>query len=215
MSLALTLYPIEAKTSSNFVRLVFSAPATKNSATGWNVGGVASSRYSEMAALFEQDTSTFSSSALPTGIPNTQDSFASDGPLSGKISAGNWDLALVLQSVTVASGGQSGAPRVRFFRGPNASGSGATAIDVTQQMSTITLSAINTPQTSTLSYNPGDIVLNNEYFFIQTAWVTTNTVVPLNSDVMFQWGSGCRFIMPSWTPLPDIQGTPTGGSCGV
>lgn len=176
------------------------APATATSSTGWIVGLTLPAQYSLMNSTVEQSADTFQTTEEPSFPPNNTfgDCFVA-GPYTGEFAAGNWTFAFPVIAVT-SGGGADGRVRFRLWR--SSSSSGASATEITRNIlkgSLITDLATGAAQTSSLTVDPGIIVLAGEYLFIQVAWEITGLALLITDDVLLRIGSASAITTTNFT----------------
>lgn len=175
------------------------APAALATATGWTVGQTASGKFSRMAALVERATTTFTTTAQPSGAPDGAlgDSYRTD-LLKGIFKAGTWTIDSDLH--TNFKYNQRGRVNVRVWRSPNADGSLPTEITTARLVGTITPApgtsgAAGILGTSSVSWSAPAIKLLNQYMFIQIAWeITTAPTAFSGQDVLYRRSSVSKIV---------------------
>jgi hypothetical protein len=174
-------------------------PGDATTTTSWDLDKVAPTVYCEMDSQAEQPSSSFGATAQPNGTINTTngDCFRTENTLSGSWASGTWTLAFPV--VAVVDGGQDGRIRIRLHRGTNQDGSGATEITSAGQDGSVVTDLDATPQTSTVSFNPGAITMTAEYLFVEVAWEITGAASKNNSDVFLRVGSAAVITTSDWT----------------
>jgi hypothetical protein len=160
-------------------------------ATGWVVG-TGSTNHSAMFKEVERAASTFANTTPPDGsLDTTNIDFIPDlsGPYSGTFASANWTINFNVRAVT-GGGAQDGRIRFRLFRGSNSDGTSATEITAAQQQcSIVTDVTTDADFNSSLTFNPGEITLTNEYLFVQVAWERTGAAGMTNHDIAIRTGA--------------------------
>jgi hypothetical protein len=158
-------------------------------ATGWVVG-TGSTNHSAMFKEVERAASTFANTTPPDGsLDTTNIDFIPGGPYSGTFANANWTINFTVRAVT---GGDTADGRIRFrlFKGANADGTSATEITAAQQQCSEVLNVTTDANfDSSLTFNPGEVTLANEYLFVQVAWERTGAGGMTNHDVAIRTGA--------------------------
>ncbi len=167
--------------------------ATSSPQMGWVVG-TGSTNAADMDAGTNVASSAFTGTGPPdgslvTGSGSNGDHFRSTNRYTGSFAAGNWTWQGSVIGVTQA-GAQDGRMDIRLFRGPNSDGTGATEITSGKQTGSTITNLSTTQQNSSVTFNPGAFSLNNEYLFVQVAWVRTGAGGMSTTDVAFRYGDG-------------------------
>jgi hypothetical protein len=136
------------------------------------------------------------------------------GPFSGTFAATSWTLSWVLRCVSAV--GSRGRMRTRVWKGPNADGSGATALTASTQVgATININATGTDFTSSATWNPGTtITLANEYLFFQLEWNETTLGTNASGDVRLRSGTSA-VTTPDFTAGANSNVTITDSAAAV
>lgn len=191
------------------------AGATSSPNVGWTVGKLAAPQYAELDAGIERMASSFQGSpTLPDGSINTGaglgDCFRTAASLRGVFANANW--VFVLGVIAVDAGGrQDGRARFRLHKGPNADGTGATAIDGSDRVGSVVTNLDTTAQSSALTFNPGALTFDDEYLFVEVAWEITGAGGANAADVICRWGdTGTRLLTANFTPIPEATLPATG-----
>ncbi len=203
-----TFYPINAKaTGANHMQLQDGGtpPTAATTGTGWGVDNHTPTKYASMSALAERIPGSFVTAPKPDAPPNNTlgDCWRSESPLTGLIVPGTWTFHFPVIAVT-AGAGQDGRVRVRVWKGASATGSDAVELTGTTLLGAlVTNLTTTTEQDSWCTWTPtADIVMNNDYLFVQVAWEITGQATDLNADVLFRVGYTARietsFIDDFW-----------------
>jgi hypothetical protein len=165
--------------------------AAEVTGTGWTVG-TGSTNHSAMFSEAERAASTFADTAPPDGsLDTTNIDFMLDagGPYSGTFANANWTFNFAVRAVSSATG-QDGRVRFRLFRGPTDDGLNATEITAAQQQASEVVDVSDSADSdSSLTFNPGEITLTNEYLLVQVAWERTGAATMTTADIQFMTGS--------------------------
>ena len=88
------------------------------------------------------------------------------------------------------TGATNNAGRIRFqlWAGTSRDGVGARKIGTVQDCSAVTMASTAATYTSTLTWNPGAITLDNEYLFFEVEWQNTNTGGSNSCSALFRQG---------------------------
>lgn len=206
----LTFFLVDAlASSSNHLSLQEggSTPTTATTTTGWKVGTTAADNYSAMDS--QSESTTFGGSALPSGaIDNTGgDCFRTTNRYVGTFDAGGWLFVFPVIAVT-AGGSADGAIRIRVWQGSNPTGAGATEItSAAQQGSAVSNLATDTPQSSTVEATLDEVVLRDEYLFVQVAWRTTGAGGTADDDVLMRVGTAAKITTSEFAyDIVDVGG---------
>lgn len=170
--------------------------------TGWIVGTSAPTLYARMASQAERGAVTHTSTVEPSGGPDNAlgDCFRTD-LLNGTFSAGNWTFNIGCIGETRATSTHDGRFRLRMWRSTNATGSSATEITTSTQVTTAYANLTNTSaQVLDVTFDPGAFTLSNEYLFIQVAHELTGAGSNAGSDTHLRTGNIGNLILTSvWT----------------
>lgn len=137
-------------------------------------------------------TSTIDGTSSPTKGTSatgtaTGDCYATPTTLTGAFGATTWTLDWVLAAVTPTDVGRM---RTRIWRSANADGTSATLLTSSTLVSSIvTLATNGVNVTSTVTWSPGAITLNNEYLFFQMEWEETTAGTSNTCKFNIQTGS--------------------------
>jgi hypothetical protein len=186
-------------------------PGTEVSASptyGWTVGTTASGNFSSADAQTQQAAGTFSSTAQPDGTivttANAGDCWRTTTTYAGIFASGNWVFHACIRA-TVA-GGTSRA-RFRLFRGATGDGSSATEITSSAQVGSTVTPATGSTTDSTVTVNLGNVVVSNEYLFVQWAWETVTAGSMSTNDIVVRVGNassnGSRVTTPDFAVVQD------------
>jgi len=214
----LTLYATESL-AGVYQGLTESSPAADAlaaPATGWIVSTGSTNR-SEFRPRVERAATTFANTTPPDGSLDTTngDGFRSATTYTGVFSAAEtWSFSFAARAATSASG-QDGRAYCRVFRSANEDGSGATEITSGAVEGTIVTNlTTSATQTSTCTFEPGEVTLSGEYLFVQVAWGRTGAASMTGADVnMFIGATGTRLVTASF--IPSFTLTVAGSSLGV
>ena len=188
------------------------APAGALSAFGWTVAKIALTtpywrgRIGATARSTVASTGSYIDAATGpvqgTGNAATTagDSFRSDFPLSGTFAAGNWNFTFGMRTGAASN---SGRVRCHMWASANADGSGARKLNSSTLIGTaVTMNSATTTFNSTVTWAAPQIVLVNEYLFIQPEW--QSTVVGTSNSCTAQ------FYQASFTTTDYVYATVTG-----
>ncbi len=184
---ALTLY-LANSTANGWRVLSELAQGAATINDGWVVS-TGATNHSAYAVGVERAATTFTDTTQPDGSLDTtlKDAFRSQTAYTGTFAAGNWTFAFNVCAVTSATG-QDGRIRFRLFKA-DADGSNATEITSTQQQaSAITNLAASPGSDSSLTFNPGEFTISNQYLFVQLAWERTGAASMSAADVNWRTG---------------------------
>jgi len=182
-----------------------SPPATATTGTGWTVGTTAATAYALLAAGFLRASSVFGATVLPTDVeldPTLGDAWEA-GPFTGQFAAGTWTITIPV--VAVSSGGdQDGALRARLWVSDQVDGSKAREVTLGPLVSSaVTNLTPGSPQTCTITFNPGRFGLQAEYLFLQLAWVISGAGGAADRDVLIRVGSASKIVTPDFSSTPN------------
>ena len=161
-----------------------SAPAGALSAFGWTVAKIAlttpywrgrigaTARSTTAQAGSYVDGSAGPTKGTGSGATTAGDSYRSDNPLSGTYAAGNWVFTFGMRT-----GAASNSGRVRFnmWAAANIDGTGGVRkLNSSTLIGTaVTMNSATTTFNSTVTWAAPQVVLNNEYMFLQPEWQST------------------------------------------
>jgi hypothetical protein len=200
-----------------------SAPAGALSAFGWTVGKTAVTtpyfrgRIGATAlATVAQAASYIDAAVRPvqgTGNAATTagDSFRSDNPLSGTFAAGNWNFTFGMRTNTITTVGRV---RAIMWASANADGTGTVRklTSTTLVGTTVTMALTTTTYNSTVTWAAPQVVLANEYLFLQIEWQETTAGSANNCSAQFYQAS---FVTTDFVAaiqaLSDATGSPVLG----
>jgi len=178
-----------------------------NSVHGWVPGTAASGRFPLRSG---GATSTLVDATQPDGSIDTtnKDAIRSEAALNGTFASGNWVFTFSCTG-TVATSSIDGRILFRLFKSANADGTSATEITAGIQTGStlVDISSSADTTTSTLTINPGAVVLANQYLFIQVAWEQTGAGGMSTSNVILRTGSSAS----AGTRIATTDFTPSGG----
>jgi hypothetical protein len=176
-------------------------PALVNSG-GWIVGTTSAGQYARRAFGVLRDASTFGATPEPSNGPdNVRGDCARSELLTGVIVAGDWDLSVSVAGQFGSGGPQQGRPRIRLWRGTVPTGAGATEITSGAVVGS-TVSTQFTLAVATATVALGEIVLEDEYLFIQYAWEIVTAAASVNHRVLFGAGAGTQIMTPQFFSHP-------------
>jgi hypothetical protein len=170
------------------------APTAANMVTGWTVGKIANTvPYSRLVYGTKQATGTFNATdqlgtaAMPTNA--LKDAFRSENTYTGLFPAGSWSFAVKVRA-TVASA-QNGALVIRVWASTSATGASGnreltTAI---QTGTTATTPSTTVDSSTTVTWSAPNVILNNEYLFVQMEWKITVAGGSNTADWVLRAGS--------------------------
>lgn len=188
----LTLYvdnPVQD--GSNAGLLTLTQPGASTSTTGWVCGKIAAGRYSRMTYNTERASSTFATTAQPSGAPlgSAEDCWRISTITTGDFSTGTWYSSL--SCIAVSNGGaMDGRARFRLWRSANADGTSGTEITAgTMVGTTVTNLATTVAQSSSASTRVVAFSLTDEYLFMQCAWEILGAGSNNNADCLIRLGS--------------------------
>jgi hypothetical protein len=205
--MAVKTYYLGAGNDGNFGALFDGVAQTAaNRTDGWTVAKIASSNASDFDAGTKQASGTFAVATKPAGLTlgTTANALKTPTPLTGTFAATAWSLVFAARATTAAS--QSGYVMMRVFRSVNADGSGATQITSANVTSSPNIVLSTTADgTTTITWSPGAITLNNEYLFFALAWGIQVASSSNSADAVFRSGSsgpaGSRIVTPDFVPI--------------
>ena len=159
------------------------APAGALSAFGWTVAKTAlttaywrgrigaTARSSVAQAASYVDSAASPTAGTGAAATTAGDSFRSDNPLIGKFAAGNWNFTFGMRTGAASN---SGRIRCNLWAGPNINGTGARKLNSATIVGTaVTMSTTTTTYNSTATWAAPEVILNNEYVFLQVEWQST------------------------------------------
>jgi hypothetical protein len=182
-----------------------SAPAGALSAFGWTVAKIAlttpywrgrigaTARSTAAQAASYIDAATGPVQGTGSAATTAGDSFRSDNPLSGTFAAGNWNFTFGMRT-----GAASNAGRIRcnMWASVNADGTGARELNAATLVGTIvTMNSITATFNSTITWAAPQIVLNNEYLFLQVEWQVTTVGTSNSCTAQFYQ---CSFVTTNY-----------------
>jgi hypothetical protein len=170
------------------------APSAAVSTFGWTVAKTSTAYWQARIGATAAATTTASTSYIATAVgPNigtgsgattAGDTFSSTTPYTGIFAAGTWAFTFAMRCTTSSS--QAGHINFRVWASPNASGANARELTSGSILgSTITLATTTTTYNSTANWSAPQIVLNNEYLFVQVEWQVTTAGGSNSCDVKF------------------------------
>ena len=184
-----------------------SVPATTTTSTGWVVGTVSPTAYSQMASNTERASSTFSSTAQPpdSGPDSTLgDGFRTENVVNGYWAAGTWTIPIPVIRVTAGTTAD-GRVRVRLWRSPNADGSAATEVTSGVQTGTTVTNLTNVEQISTVTATVNEFGCVDEYLFLSVAWEITGAGGGATDDVDIRVGTSGTITPPDFTTATNTE----------
>jgi hypothetical protein len=197
---ALTIYPLgTAATAPDWfgnVQIGGTAPTAANSAFGFQpaktaittpyyrgrIGATAQATVAQAASYNAAASSPVAGTG--TGATTAGDSF-SIGPLNGTFPAGNWTFNWFMRASTA---GAIGRINMRVWRGTNDTGAGATQVLANTNGATVTLST-TADVNSTITAAMPQMVLVNEYLFLQVEWQETTVGSVNGCNALFRIGT--------------------------
>jgi F5/8 type C domain len=202
------------------------APTAANSTFGWGPAKTAVTTPYYRGRLGQTTTGVDAAVASsynagttgPTkGTNNTGaagDSFIA-GPFYGTFANTAWTFNCNLRAGTA---GAIGHINMRFWRSPNADGSGATQITANTAGATITLST-TVDGNSSITWSPGQLVLVNQYLFFQVEWQETTAGSSNGNNVLFRIGTAsittADFVAAATGTLSATQAAQTVAATGT
>jgi hypothetical protein len=186
-----------------------SAPAGANTAFGWTIGASAVASWRARLGAVSRETANQAASYIDatsgptagTGSTNVTsgDSFITPVAYTGTFANTAWTFSWVVRALTT---GAIGRIRMRVWASVNADGSSPRELTSgTQVGSIVTVNALTTDFTSTISWSPGAITLSNEFLFFQIEWNETS-LGSSSSSVVF-WQSTALITTPNFSiPQP-------------
>ena len=191
-----------------------SAPAGALSAFGWTVAKVAittefwRARIGATARATVVQTNSYIDSATgPTqgtgaGATTAGDLFRSDNPLNGTFAAGNWNFTFGMRTGAATN---SGRMRCLMWASTNADGTSARKLtSATLVGTTVLMNSATATFNSTVTWAAPQVVLNNEYLFLQVEW--ESTVAGTSNSCTAQFYQ-CSFVTTNYVyAIPAISG---------
>lgn len=195
-----------------------SGVAETTSVTGWTVGKLAATRYSDLLNGSERATGTFQlTPALPNNTaptvnnvntnasPYTPPNLLSSDQCIGLLyeynaffPAGIWTFDFPV--IAVSSGGdQDGRIDMRVFKAARSGNTFTGTTELTAAVLTGTVvSNLTTAasQVSSVSWSAGDFFLDNEFLLAKIAWVITGAGGANNRDVLLRYGNTATLTSP-------------------
>lgn len=197
---------LTATTSSGWRTLDESPVAAANSTDGWVIGkaGGANTTAAYYAGV-KRAASAFGGTTAPDGSLDTVnfDTLRTTNTYNGSFVAGAWSFNFVFRPTLPST--HRVAAVIRLFRGANGNGTGATQITTAQQLgaTTAVMSSAAADYASQISFDPGAIVLANEYLWIQLALKRVVKGGTTTCDCVFRTGSsaavGTRIFSPDFS----------------
>ena len=196
-----------------------SGVSNTTSVTGWTVGKINPTAYSDLSNGTEIASNTFSATALPNNTnpavnitltsvtpytpPNllvSSDSITTAFQYNGVFPAGTWTFAFPVIAVS-AGGVQDGRIGLRVFKASrsNDTFSGTTELTTATLVGSIVTNLTTTVvQTSTISWSAPAFRLNNEYLIIKIAWIITGAGNANTQDVLIRFGPDSTMTSPDF-----------------
>jgi len=190
---------------SGFAALSPTAPNPFSaSAYGWNMGTNSPPLWCELYRGVEVARNTAGRwfAAPSASVPNnTIGNCWAIGPLNGEFLSGNWQITMSVIAVLRADG-QVGMLNYRFWRANNVSGSNATLISPTYFSSSRAVPGNTSGGNGvvlalTSSTALSNIILRNEYFFIQTYWGIITAGGNNGDDENYVFGPNSSLVKPT------------------
>lgn len=186
------------------------ANATASPVNGWVVSTLTTGS-SALDSDTERASTTFNNTVpiAPNGIltASVGDALRTALTYTGSFAAGTWEFHATVIATTVG-GAQDGKMCVRMFKSPNADGSSATQLIGRIEGGTVLNVGTTTPLTSTASFSPGQILMHNEYLFVQPGWQITGAGGMSTSDINLRIGTtATKLVSTDFT-----DGTPPASS---
>jgi len=208
VSLTFHLQNAEATGSSHGRVQTGTLPTALMTATGWNVGSLATGNRRVMAwGAVQARTPGQWSTGDVLGAPGSDDCLRTEAKRSGTFAAGTHTLSFRVSASggTNSAGTHTGRIRFRIFRSANDDGSSATEItsDVGITGTSGALSA--TAQTITAAVSLPAFEVTDEYLFVQVAWETIVAGNHNNRDARLHLGVATTLTTTAFTIAPVIR----------
>jgi hypothetical protein len=201
-----TFYLVDGVDANGWQALSESTQAAADSVTGWVVG-TGSTNSSELEPGQIRASSTFVGNTVPDGTLDLtlKDAFRIPAALFGTFPAGNWTFQFAVRSL-IQAGAADGQIVFRLIKA-DADGSNATEITAAQQSASVVTNVGSAADSnSSLTLNPGAIVLNDQYLFIQIAWKRTGAGGMTTTNIRLRTGSAAT---PTGTVIVSTNFAPT------
>jgi hypothetical protein len=184
------------------------------SAFGWTVAKVAvttpywrgrigaTARSTAAQAASYIDAATGPVQGTGSGATTAGDSFRSDNPLNGTFAAGNWNFTFGMRTGAATNAGRI---RCNMWASVNADGSSARKLNAATLVgTTVTMNSITATFNSTITWNAPQIILNNEYVFLQPEWNSTTAGTSNSCTAQFYQ---CSFVTTNYVyAIPAVSG---------